>query len=935
MSEVERLSWLETVPRREDELAAWLEMGRAQYDDIDVMGNAIKDASRDAQFTDRARAHWLGKALVTFGEQEQHEGLIGLGEIALGDAIRLSGDYVQGLQILDRAADRFEKIADDVGWARTRIGWVGHAFNLYDIALIEPVISRAMTIFEQKELWVWFVALVQNYAHQSIVVGELAKAVPLCEDAKSRIDLIEPPTARLIPSLSITTMLIQLYVDLGQYEKAQTYIDTGMEMIQNHTHLLDLYGDFLNRTSSFYLRTGQYLQCLYYIYRARQLDLRPDTAASLDVRKAQAYLYFNRMEDAEQLLVQLIQQHSPATHALQLSVLYHLLGEVCRLTNRCEEALRLSKQALDLMTTRTDPSLAWLGAIHQQYALLLHHFGRAAEAQSVALEALDISEKVGEHTEQVKALLVAAQVVSDPTAARTLLQKTYVLAGSVRWLRWRVNQIAAALATTPQERRDALVDAVTDLDFVQSSLAASFHANFLVEAQNLYNALVEDYWNAGEVACAWETVERVKSRALINTMMAQTETETDEESPLVAELKRLQLRHYDLTKQVTDGRTTFDEAAAALTQIENEITAIQIQIEVDQGGRGEPLRVPPAFIPHAPDGCDLIGYYTNEEAIYIFVHDGTHYYCATSAATPDEIGALQIALSNSFNAVAHAPERLVSVLLTQSHHYLQTLYQHLIAPVEQHLHHHRLVVVPHGPLHQLPFHLLRHNDAYLFDAKEIRVLPTARLLTREDESDTGTARHAVVTHSWNGQLPRVELEGALIAETLDTTHVHATEATKEKVLSLLSSRGILHLAAHGAHRPDRPELSHIQLDDGQLTLLDLFRYPVHKDLVTLSACETGQVVIRAGDDPVGLWRGFLAAGARSLLVSLWQLEDSTSQQLMTAYYTELVSGKSRVAALRHVQKEWLATATGRWQHPFYWGAFQLIGDDGFFPLNEG
>jgi CHAT domain-containing protein len=102
-------------------------------------------------------------------------------------------------------------------------------------------------------------------------------------------------------------------------------------------------------------------------------------------------------------------------------------------------------------------------------------------------------------------------------------------------------------------------------------------------------------------------------------------------------------------------------------------------------------------------------------------------------------------------------------------------------------------------------------------------------------------------------------------------------------------------------------------------------------LVTLSACETGLVEIRAGDDPVGLWRGFLAAGARSLLVALWQLEDGAAQTLMRNYYQKLNSGTSRSLALRDVQREWLKTADEAQQHPFYWGAYQLIGDDGFMP----
>ncbi len=934
MSEADRQSWLKTVPHRADGLAAWLEAGRHFYDDINTMGIAIKDASRDAQFANLPRAEWLGCALVLLGEQEWNESLIGLGEIAMGDALRLQNKTGEGLRLLDQAAVRFDLMEDEVGWARTRIGWLGSVFILEDYPPVEPIVQKAMEIFERKEVLHYFVPLIQNYAYLCIVEGRLAHSIPLCERAKEIAEQITPRDAQFVPLLSILTLLIRAHTELGHYEAAQSYIEAGMERVEERNLKNNLEAELLSAVANFYLRTGQYTQSIYCVNEALTYITRPDVTLRLNSQAAQAYLYLNRLEESAALLLDLIQQYErESQQEFVLAQLLYLLAEGYRLSHRWGEALESAQRAIQLMEQRETPSRAWLHVMYRQYAVLLQQSGAILEAEAVVANALRLAEAVSEHTEQVHTYLLSSQIVASPQEAWRLLNRAHQLAQPIPWLRWRVNQTVAALTDNSTKRRQALVQAVDDLDLVQSSLAASFHADYVVEAQNLYKALVDDYLQSGDIGLAWQTVERAKGRALLNSLMSHQEVPAATDSLPVAELKRLQLRHYELTKQVADGRIDFGEAEAPLAQIEQQIAKLQERIEVAQWGRREPLGVPAPFIPHAPPDSDLLGYYFSDTALYLFFHDGCNYYHQKVAV---DLAALQdrlMSLVNLMAAVARVPDVVVTRLLAQCHVQLQALYDVLIRPIARYRRHTRLAIVPYGFLHQLPFHLLRDADSYLLEESEIRVVPTARLLRLERESTTRTVQHAVVSHSWNGHLPNAESEGRIIAKTLAAHHhLHGEAATKERVLALLNSRGVLHLAAHGAHRPDRPELSHIQLEDGQLTLVDLFRYPVNKDLVTLSACETGQMVVRAGDDPVGLLRGFLAAGARSLLVALWQLEDTASQEFMVAYYYHLSQGVSRIAALRHVQKEWLAEKSGRWRHPFYWGAFQLIGDDGVISL---
>jgi CHAT domain-containing protein len=135
----------------------------------------------------------------------------------------------------------------------------------------------------------------------------------------------------------------------------------------------------------------------------------------------------------------------------------------------------------------------------------------------------------------------------------------------------------------------------------------------------------------------------------------------------------------------------------------------------------------------------------------------------------------------------------------------------------------------------------------------------------------------------------------------------------------------LHFASHGKFRSDEPLGSGLLLakdadNDGLLTVGELYSMQLDADLVTLSACETGLGKVANGDDVVGLTRGFLFAGSRSIVASLWSVDDRATATLMKAFYDNLATHPKR-EALRRAQ----ASARQEFPHPFFWAAFQLTG----------
>ncbi|MBN2567833.1 MAG: CHAT domain-containing protein, partial [Deltaproteobacteria bacterium] len=109
-------------------------------------------------------------------------------------------------------------------------------------------------------------------------------------------------------------------------------------------------------------------------------------------------------------------------------------------------------------------------------------------------------------------------------------------------------------------------------------------------------------------------------------------------------------------------------------------------------------------------------------------------------------------------------------------------------------------------------------------------------------------------------------------------------------------------------------------NDGLLRAADLYNLSLNADLVTLSACETALGRVSTGDDVVGFTRGFLYAGARSLISSLWQVDDRATRDLMVHFYINL-SKMSKDEALRQAQLE----TKEQYPHPYYWAAFLLTG----------
>jgi CHAT domain-containing protein len=122
-------------------------------------------------------------------------------------------------------------------------------------------------------------------------------------------------------------------------------------------------------------------------------------------------------------------------------------------------------------------------------------------------------------------------------------------------------------------------------------------------------------------------------------------------------------------------------------------------------------------------------------------------------------------------------------------------------------------------------------------------------------------------------------------------------------------------------RRDNPLFSAIRLGDSRLTLLDMYNLTLSAELVTLSGCSTGLNVVVGGDELLGLMRGLLLAGAQSVLVSLWDVNDLSTAQFMKYFYGGLEHSANKAAALQFA----IHALRREHRHPYYWAPFMLAG----------
>ncbi len=263
----------------------------------------------------------------------------------------------------------------------------------------------------------------------------------------------------------------------------------------------------------------------------------------------------------------------------------------------------------------------------------------------------------------------------------------------------------------------------------------------------------------------------------------------------------------------------------------------------------------------------------------------------------------------------------------------------------------RLVIIPDGLIANIPFEALKQSNKYLLEdyiisydhSYSYHVLNSSKTKSKNKEihgfapgfgkDKTVYTRKEIVLPTLNYNILEIQ---QILGLGVDIKNHIEGQATREKFMSVLDKSYILHLSTHGILDDSLNNYSFLafaqrESDDKKkeksiLYLDELYTKNIDAEMVVLSACNTGIGEIKNGEGVMSMGRGFSYAGARSIIMSLWEVNDKSTSELMLTFYKYLQEGRQKDEALRMAKLQYLENNFGLDAHPYFWASFVAMGD---------
>lgn len=672
--------------------------------------------------------------------------------------------------------------------------------------------------------------------------------------------------------------------------------------------------------------------------------------ALCDLDLSEIYLELNLSEEAREIA------HEGFLRFQKLGMGYEaakaLANEAiaCGQQGKTPQALERFTQAREMFAR--EQNVVWPSLLDLYQGLLLFHEGRYVEAQRLGLSAAQFFDQSTLRGKAVLARLLLARIalqVGDLATAEREGEAATAQLHSVQTpeLVYQAHFLLGQMAAKRGDRsatRAAYQEARKALETMRTHLRGEeLKISFVKNRLQVYEALVDLHLD-GEgaeipVEEALACMEAAKSRSM-TAMIFQSgqslplgEARQSKEVQKIRDLREElnwyyhrieleQLRSEDLSRerierlqrQAQERENDLLRTLRELPAHERENAVLEEPAEFSMTELQAALPADTTMIEYYSAGDRLVAAVVTRETIEVTP-------VTVVSRVTDLLQLLRFQLSKFRMGTVHM-QRFEQPLLRATLSHLEGLYDELIRPLRPRLRAQRLVVVPHGALHFLPFHALRNGDEYFGDAYAVSYAPSATVFALCQQKAATEARSALVLGISDDRAPQIITEAQSVAALLPQAELFLGEQATAKILREKGpDTGLLHIATHGIYRRDNPMFSGIRLGDGYVNLYDLYQLRLGARLVTLSGCATGMNFVAAGDELLGLQRGLFYAGATSLLLSLWDVHDRSTAELMQNFYRGYIQSDdvalSLRAAMQHLRQEN--------PHPYFWAPFVHIG----------
>ena len=593
----------------------------------------------------------------------------------------------------------------------------------------------------------------------------------------------------------------------------------------------------------------------------------------------------------------------------------------------------------------------WPSLIDLYQAILLFNDGRLAEAEPLCAAALEVfaTTKLRVKTALCRILLArinlrlgrraeARRACEDVLESVTSLD-TPILTYHARLVLGHVDSEegdAGAAYASYQAARQALEELRSRLRGEELKIA--FVGNKLEVYERLIELCLDRQPDAGDFDEIFGCIEQAKSRALldlisepVHSLAPADAADTPIERSLLDIRRELTWYHHRIEQEQVspDGRVEHvDRLRSELCAREREFAGVLREAALSDPRHSDlqqPAVQPVDAIRAAlPADAVLLEYFEVRGRILVCVLDRDSLSVvgvSETARVADRVRMLQFQLSK-FRLDPGYIEAFQAPLLRDTTHHLRALFQELLAPVWPAVRGRHLLVVPHGVLHYVPFHALFDGERHVVDTSTVSYAPSASVYARCHTLPPVEAQGALVMGVADAKAPFIPMEAEAVAAALPGARLFlGADATEAMLRTHGGNSRFVHIASHAYFRPGSPMFSALQLSDTHLNVHDLYHLRMPAELVTLSGCATGAGITTGGDELLGIARGLFCAGARALLVSLWDVHDQSTAGFMARLYGRIVGGMAPAQALR----EGMIELREQHPHPFYWAPFVLMG----------
>jgi CHAT domain-containing protein/lipopolysaccharide biosynthesis regulator YciM len=617
-----------------------------------------------------------------------------------------------------------------------------------------------------------------------------------------------------------------------------------------------------------------------------------------------------------------------------------------------------------------------IGALYREHgeysmALQFHHKSLAMQEATgnkngVARTLVNIArvhELQGRTSEALESAELAADLASQ-IGRLEVLWRAQVIVGNARRALGLVTGAARALES-----------AIAAIETLRTHVVGSENAQQLFFETKVapYHAMVELLLEQDKAVDAFAVAEHAKSRVVVDVLAkgrsdvrkAMTIGEQKREEALRAEI-------VTLNTQISRETARKSPDAALLAQLNTQLQKTRLEFEGFKNtlyAAHPELRIYRGDVPTLkPDQVHglllgtktaLVEFVVTEQKTFLFV-----------VTNPPRFGIEVYSVVIKEKDLTDHIERFRRLLASADGRFptaARQLYDLLLLPVSRQLKDKgRLVIVPDGPLWELPFQALQApGGRYVIEDHTVSFVPSLTVLREMIRSrsrrapkpegptllamgnpalgkETVARVNAVFMDEKLEPLPDAERQVRSLAKIYGSDRVKSYvggEAREERFKSEAGNYGILHLATHGILNDRSPMYSHLLLaqtgeeskEDGLLEAWELMNLDLKADLAVLSACETARGRVGKGEGMIGLTWALFVSGVPTTVVSQWKVRSDSTADLMVEFHRRLRSQSAKspatwgvATALREAALK--VKADPRYRHPFHWAGFIVIGD---------